>query len=109
MDAYGLKTLLGRRTHAASALRPADRLRVFGSRACWRERVKNPPVPHAGSSRISPRTRIECARPYVKLTSSRNCVISSQPACRSEGVMNLVQMSRSLNSFLFIKKGVLSP
>ncbi len=50
-----------------------------------------------------------CARPFVKLTSSRNCVISSQPACRSEGVMNFVQMSRSLNSFLFIKKGVLSP
>jgi len=34
-------------------------------------------------------------RPFVKLTSSRICNISSQPAFRRAGVMNLVQMSRS--------------
>ena len=37
-----------------------------------------------------PRTMM---RPFVKLTSSRSCVVSSHPARRSEGVMNLVQMS----------------
>src|SRR5712691_7034073 len=45
-------------------------------------------------------------RPLVKLTSSRSCVISSQPACRSEGVMNLVQISRSLSCFLFMPKAL---
>ena len=34
-------------------------------------------------------------RPWVKLTSSRICNISSQPALRRAGVMNFVQMSRS--------------
>ena len=33
----------------------------------------------------------------------RNCDNSSHPACRKAGVMNLVQMSRSLSSFLFIE------
>src|SRR5712692_7667557 len=46
-------------------------------------------------------------RPLVKLTSSRSCVISSQPACRSEGVMNFVQISRSLSCFLFMPKELL--
>src|SRR5947207_15205254 len=45
-------------------------------------------------------------RPLVKLTSSRSWVISSQPAWRSEGVMNLVQMSRSLSCFLFMPKAL---
>ena len=40
-------------------------------------------------------------RPLVKLTSSRIWAISSQPAFFTAGVMNLVQMSRSLRSFLF--------
>src|ERR1035438_8212537 len=42
-------------------------------------------------------------RPLVKLTSSRICVISSQPACFTAGLMNLLQMSRSLRSFMFIR------
>lgn len=41
-------------------------------------------------------------RPLVKLTSSRICNISSHPACFTAGVMNFVQMSRSLRDFLFI-------
>ncbi len=45
-------------------------------------------------------------RPFVKLTSSRSWVISSQPARRSAGVMNFVQMSRSLSCFLFIRLGM---
>jgi hypothetical protein len=44
-----------------------------------------------------PRTKI---RPLVNDTSSRNCVITSQPASTIAGVMNLVQMSRSLKDFL---------
>jgi hypothetical protein len=36
-------------------------------------------------------------RPFVKLTSSRICSISSHPALRRAGVMNLVHMSRSLS------------
>ena len=39
-------------------------------------------------------------RPLVKLTSSRICSISSHPAVRRAGVMNLVQMSRSLSAAL---------
>ena len=35
-------------------------------------------------------------RPLVKLTSSRICNISSQPARLTAGGMNLVQMSRSV-------------
>src|SRR5215213_8296527 len=35
-------------------------------------------------------------RPLVKYTSSRICVIASHPAHCSAGMMNLVQMSRSL-------------
>jgi hypothetical protein len=46
-----------------------------------------------------PRTMI---RPFVKNTSSRICDISSQPARRSAGVMNFVQMSRSLISLFSI-------
>ena len=46
-----------------------------------------------------PRTMI---RPLVKLTSSRICNSSSHPALRRAGVMNLVQMSRSLRLFLSI-------
>ena len=38
-------------------------------------------------------------RPLVKLTSSRIWDISSQPACFTAGVMNLVQMSRSERDF----------
>jgi len=40
--------------------------------------------------------------------SSRSCVISSHPARRSAGVMNLVQMSRSLSCFLFMRRGLAS-
>ena len=39
-------------------------------------------------------------RPLVKQTSSRICDSTSQPACLTAGVMNLVQMSRSLSDFL---------
>jgi hypothetical protein len=46
-----------------------------------------------------PRTMM---RPFVKLTSSRIWSISSHPALRSEGVMNLVQISRSLKFLLSI-------
>ena len=42
-------------------------------------------------------------RPLVKLTSWRICDISSQPAYFTAGVMNFVQMSRSLSTFLFMK------
>ena len=41
-------------------------------------------------------------RPLVKLTSSRIWTISSHPAVRKAGVMNLVQMSRSLRRLLSI-------
>src|SRR5262249_40850712 len=41
-------------------------------------------------------------RPLVKLTSSRICNITSHPARRTAGVMNLVQMSRSLRVCLSI-------
>ncbi len=41
-------------------------------------------------------------RPLVKLTSSWICVISSHPDWRRAGVMNLVQMSRSLRLVLSI-------
>ena len=39
----------------------------------------------------------------MKLTSSRICVISSHPARRKAGVMNLVQTSRSLRLFLSMR------
>jgi hypothetical protein len=42
-------------------------------------------------------------RPLVKLTSSRICIILSQPARLIAGPMNLEQISRSLRYFLFIK------
>src|SRR4030042_7033673 len=42
-------------------------------------------------------------RPFVNETSSRICDRTSQPACLTAGVMNLVQMSRSLRFFLFSK------
>ena len=42
-------------------------------------------------------------RPLVKLTSSRICIIPSQPARFTAGPMNLEQISRSLRSFLFIR------
>jgi hypothetical protein len=42
-------------------------------------------------------------RPLVKATSSRLCIIPSQPARLTEGPMNLEQMSRSLRSFLFME------
>ena len=45
-------------------------------------------------------------RPLVKWTSSRICVISSQPTWRKAGVMNLVQMSRSLRLFLSMVTGL---
>jgi hypothetical protein len=41
-------------------------------------------------------------RPLVKLNSSRICTISSHPALRSAGVINFVQMSRSLSVYLSI-------
>ena len=41
-------------------------------------------------------------RPLVKATSSRICIIPSQPARFTAGPMNLEQMSRSLRSFLFM-------
>ena len=44
-------------------------------------------------------------RPFVKLTSSRICDITSHPARRTAGVMNLVQMSRSLRVYLSILPG----
>jgi hypothetical protein len=44
-------------------------------------------------------------RPFVKLTSSRICDIKSHPARRRAGVMNLVQMSRSLSVRLSIQPG----
>ncbi len=46
-----------------------------------------------------PRTMM---RPLVKATSSRICIIPSQPARLTAGPMNLEQMSRSLRSFLFM-------
>jgi hypothetical protein len=49
------------------------------------------------------------AAPLVKLTSSRIWVIASQPARLTAGVMNLVQMSRSLRACLFIGWGDLAP
>lgn len=39
-------------------------------------------------------------RPLVKVTSSRTCRWMSHPAAATAGVMNLVQMSRSLSAFL---------
>ena len=38
-------------------------------------------------------------RPFVMVTSSRICDIASQPAPTSAGLMNLVQISRSLRDF----------
>ncbi len=46
-------------------------------------------------------------RPLVKATSSRICIIPSQPARFTAGPMNLEQMSRSLRSFLFIRFAVI--
>ena len=53
-----------------------------------------------------PRTMM---RPLVKLTSSRICAVRSQPAATREGVMNLVQMSRSLRVELLIAQIVATP
>ena len=38
-------------------------------------------------------------RPLVKDTSSLICAAASHPALRSAGVMNLLQMSRSVSCF----------
>src|SRR4051794_13896834 len=46
-----------------------------------------------------PRTMI---RPLVKSTSRRICVVSSQPARVTAGVMNLLEISVSLSDFLSI-------
>src|ERR1700733_2016144 len=46
-------------------------------------------------------------RPLVKATSSRICIIPSQPARLTAGPMNLEQMSRSLRSLLFIEMSVI--
>jgi len=59
-------------------------------------------IPGYGTSAIAarhqlPRTTI---RPLMKLTSSRICVISSQSADFTAGVMNFVQVSRSLSACL---------
>ena len=43
--------------------------------------------------------------PLVKATSSRICIMPSQPARFTAGPMNLEQISRSLRSFLFISVG----
>ena len=45
-------------------------------------------------------------RPFVKLTSSRICDISSHPARLTAGVMNFVQMSRSLRAVLSMPEAV---
>jgi hypothetical protein len=47
-----------------------------------------------------PRTMI---LPLMSGNSSRICVVTSQPAFSKAGVMNFVQMSRSLRSFLFMQ------
>ena len=46
-------------------------------------------------------------RPLVKATSSRICIIPSQPARLTAGPMNLEQMSRSLRSFLFMEASLI--
>src|ERR1700733_11381501 len=48
-------------------------------------------------------------RPLVKMTSSRICIIPSQPARFTAGPTNLEQMSRSLRSFLFMWLSVYVP
>src|SRR5262249_38997878 len=53
--------------------------------------------------RSSPRLRnrpFTITRPLVKVTSSRTCVRRSHPARPRAGVMNFVQISRSLSDFL---------
>jgi hypothetical protein len=45
---------------------------------------------------------IQVGKVAGRATSSRICDISSQPACRKAGVMNLVQMSRSLRVCLSV-------
>jgi hypothetical protein len=62
-------------------------------------------VLRCSSPNFLPRTMM---RPLVKPTSSRICSISSHPARRRAGVMNLVQMSRSLRvrlSMLLLRIG----
>jgi len=46
-------------------------------------------------------------RPLVNATSSRICVIPSQPARLTAGPTNFEQMSRSLRSFLLIEVAVI--